>query len=171
MPSASGWPWLRDPLAISEHPCVLPSREAAAGRLIPDARCGSSAASGWAHDIGYGGLDHVLALDHDVNILVLDTEVFQHRRPDTSKATPLGAVASLGRVQGHRQEGPGWPGAVDYGHVYVATVAYGAGRDVHTPRRFHEAEAHPGPSLIIAYSPRIAHGVTCSTTSASRSWR
>ena len=113
---------------------------------------------GWAYDIGYGGLDHVLALNYDVNILVLDTEVYSNTGGQTSKATPIGAVAkfSAGGKSAAKKDLARL--ASDYGHVYVATVAYGA-KDVHTLRAFHEAESYAGPSLIVAYSPCIAHGV------------
>jgi pyruvate-ferredoxin/flavodoxin oxidoreductase len=113
---------------------------------------------GWAYDIGYGGLDHVLALPYDVNILVLDTEVYSNTGGQTSKATPLGAVAKFsagGKPTAKKDLGRL---ASDYGHVYVANVAYGA-KDTQTLRVFHEAEAYDGPSLILAYSPCIAHGV------------
>ncbi len=116
---------------------------------------------GWAYDIGYGGLDHVLASGADLNILVLDTEVYSNTGGQTSKATPLGAVAKFsagGKPTGKKDLALL---AMDYGHVYVAHVAYGA-KDVQTLRAFLEAEAHPGPSLIIAYSPCIAHGVDLS---------
>ncbi len=116
---------------------------------------------GWAYDIGYGGLDHVLASGRNVNILVLDTEVYSNTGGQTSKATPRGAVAKF--------SAGGKPGAkkdlallaMDYENVYVAHVAYGA-KDVQTLHAFLEAEAHNGPSLIIAYSPCIAHGVDLS---------
>jgi len=113
---------------------------------------------GWAYDIGYGGLDHVLALPYDVNILVLDTQVYSNTGGQTSKATPIGAVAkfSAGGKPTARKDLAKL--ASDYGHVYVATVAYGA-KDTQTLRVFHEAEAYAGPSLIVAYSPCIAHGV------------
>ncbi len=113
---------------------------------------------GWAYDIGYGGLDHVLSLPYDVNILVLDTEVYSNTGGQTSKATPLGAVAKFsagGKPTAKKDLGRL---AMDYGHVYVASVAYGA-KDVHTLRVFHEAESYDGPALILAYSPCIAHGV------------
>jgi hypothetical protein len=112
---------------------------------------------GWAYDIGYGGLDHVLALPYDVNILVLDTEVYSNTGGQTSKATPIGAVAKFsagGKATTKKDLGKL---ASDYGHVYVANIAYGA-KDTQTLRVFHEAEAYPGPSLIVAYSPCIAHG-------------
>ena len=113
---------------------------------------------GWAYDIGYGGLDHVLALSHDVNILVLDTEVYSNTGGQTSKATPVGAVARFSAGGKATAKKDLARIASDYGHVYVATVAYGA-KDVHTLKVFHEAEAYTGPSLIVAYSPCIAHGV------------
>ncbi|WP_296634159.1 4Fe-4S dicluster domain-containing protein [Thiobacillus sp. SCN 63-57] len=112
---------------------------------------------GWAYDIGYGGLDHVLALPYDVNILVLDTEVYSNTGGQTSKATPIGAVAKFsagGKATAKKELAKI---ASDYGHVYVATAAYGA-KDVQTLRVFHEAESYAGPSLIVAYSPCIAHG-------------
>jgi len=112
---------------------------------------------GWAYDIGYGGLDHVLALPYDVNILVLDTEVYSNTGGQTSKATPIGAVAKFSAGGKATVKKDLAKLASDYGHVYVATAAYGA-KDVQTLRVFHEAEAYDGPSLIIAYSPCIAHG-------------
>ncbi|MCU0767635.1 MAG: pyruvate:ferredoxin (flavodoxin) oxidoreductase [Gammaproteobacteria bacterium] len=113
---------------------------------------------GWAYDIGYGGLDHVLASGRDVNVLVLDTEVYSNTGGQTSKATPLGAVAKFsagGKAVGKKDLAMQ---AMAYGNVYVAQVAFGA-KDVQTLRAFLEAESYPGPSLIIAYSPCIAHGV------------
>jgi pyruvate-ferredoxin/flavodoxin oxidoreductase len=112
---------------------------------------------GWAYDIGYGGLDHVLALPYDVNILVLDTEVYSNTGGQTSKATPLGAVAKFSAGGKATAKKDLAKLASDYGHVYVATAAYGA-KDTQTLRVFHEAESYPGPSLIVAYSPCIAHG-------------
>ncbi|MGA7180933.1 MAG: pyruvate:ferredoxin (flavodoxin) oxidoreductase [Thiobacillaceae bacterium] len=113
---------------------------------------------GWAYDIGYGGLDHVLAQPSDVNILVLDTEVYSNTGGQTSKATPLGAVAKFSAGGKPTAKKDLAKLAMDYGHVYVAQVAFGA-KDVHTLRVFREAESYQGPSLIIAYSPCIAHGV------------
>ena len=113
---------------------------------------------GWAYDIGYGGLDHVLATGRDVNILVLDTEVYSNTGGQTSKATPLGAVAKFSAGGKPTMKKDLALLAMDYENVYVAHVAYGA-KDIQTLRAFLEAEAHPGPSLIIAYSPCIAHGV------------
>src|SRR5688572_7817061 len=113
---------------------------------------------GWAYDIGYGGLDHVLASGLNVNILVLDTEVYSNTGGQASKSTPLGAVAKFaagGKVTSKKDLGMG---AIRYGNVYVAQVAMGA-NDTHTVKAFLEAEAHDGPSLIIAYGQCIAHGI------------
>jgi pyruvate-ferredoxin/flavodoxin oxidoreductase len=113
---------------------------------------------GWAYDIGYGGLDHVLASGQDVNILVLDTEVYSNTGGQASKATPLGAVAKFaagGKPTTKKDLGMT---AIRYGDVYIAQIAMGA-NDVQTVKAFLEAEAHPGPSLIIAYSQCIAHGI------------
>ena len=112
---------------------------------------------GWAYDIGYGGLDHVLASGRDVNVLVLDTEVYSNTGGQQSKATPLGAVAKFaaaGKEIGKKDLGLM---AASYGHVYVARIAFGA-KDHQTVKAFLEAESYPGPSLIIAYSHCIAHG-------------
>ena len=112
---------------------------------------------GWAYDIGYGGLDHVLASGRNVNVLVLDTEVYSNTGGQASKATPRGAVAKFaagGKGMGKKDLAMM---AVSYGSVYVARVAMGAS-DMHTVKAFLEAEAYDGPSLIIAYSHCIAHG-------------
>ncbi|MBL6704597.1 MAG: pyruvate:ferredoxin (flavodoxin) oxidoreductase [Planctomycetaceae bacterium] len=116
---------------------------------------------GWAYDIGFGGLDHVLASNHDVNILVLDTEVYSNTGGQASKATPRAAIAKFaaGGKQIRRKD-LGMI-AVDYGHVYVAQVAMGA-NPLQTIKAFQEAESYPGPSLIIAFSPCIAHGIDMS---------
>jgi pyruvate-ferredoxin/flavodoxin oxidoreductase len=113
---------------------------------------------GWAYDIGYGGLDHVLASDKDVNILVLDTEVYSNTGGQASKSTPRGAVArfAAGGKRGGKKDLALL--AMTYGHVYVAHVAFGA-NDTQTVRAFLEAEAYPGPSLIIGYAHCIAHGI------------
>ena len=117
---------------------------------------------GWAYDIGYGGLDHVLASGRNVNLLVLDTEVYSNTGGQASKSTPRGAVAKFAAG--------GKPGpkkdlgmmAMSYGNVYVASVAMGA-KDEHTLKAFLEAEAYDGPSIIIAYSHCIAHGINMTT--------
>jgi pyruvate-ferredoxin/flavodoxin oxidoreductase len=112
---------------------------------------------GWAYDIGYGGLDHVLASGRNVNVLVLDTEVYSNTGGQASKSTPRGAVAKFaagGKPVGKKDLAMM---AVSYGSVYVARVAMGSS-DMHTLKAFQEAEAFNGPSLIIAYSHCIAHG-------------
>ncbi|HVN75459.1 MAG TPA: pyruvate:ferredoxin (flavodoxin) oxidoreductase [Thermoanaerobaculaceae bacterium] len=112
---------------------------------------------GWAYDIGYGGLDHVLAMGRDVNILVLDTEVYSNTGGQQSKATPLGAAAKFAMAgKSMPKKDLGMLG-MTYGHVYVAHVAFGA-KDAQTVRAFQEADLYPGPSLVIAYSHCIAHG-------------
>ncbi|MFB0962529.1 MAG: pyruvate:ferredoxin (flavodoxin) oxidoreductase, partial [Pseudomonas sp.] len=113
---------------------------------------------GWAYDIGYGGLDHVLASGRNVNILVLDTEVYSNTGGQTSKATPRGAVAKFSNAGKPTAKKDLAMLAMGYENVYVAKVAYGA-KDTQTLRAFIDAAAHDGPSLIIAYSPCIAHGV------------
>jgi len=112
---------------------------------------------GWAYDIGFGGLDHVLASGRDVNILVLDTEVYSNTGGQMSKATPRGAVAKFAAGGKRTPKKDLGLFAMSYGQVYVAQVALG-GDDSHTVRAFREAEAFNGPSLIIAYSHCIAHG-------------
>lgn len=117
---------------------------------------------GWAYDIGFGGLDHVIASGRNVNILVLDTEVYSNTGGQMSKSTPKGAVAKFaagGKSASKKDLGLI---AMTYGNVYVASVAMGA-KDEHTLRAFLEAEAYPGPSLIIAYSHCIAHGINLTT--------
>ncbi|MFH1769180.1 MAG: thiamine pyrophosphate-dependent enzyme, partial [Parcubacteria group bacterium] len=113
---------------------------------------------GWAYDIGYGGLDHVLASGRNVNILVLDTEVYSNTGGQASKATPLGSVAKFaaaGKSTGKKDLGMM---AMNYGNVFVAQIAMGAS-DLQTAKAFQEAESYKGTSIIIAYSPCIAHGI------------
>ena len=117
---------------------------------------------GWAYDIGYGGLDHVLASGRNVNLLVLDTEVYSNTGGQASKSTPRAAVAKFaagGKPAPKKDLGLM---AMSYGNVYVASVAMGA-KDEHTLKAFLEAEAYDGPSLIIAYSHCIAHGINMTT--------
>jgi pyruvate-ferredoxin/flavodoxin oxidoreductase len=112
---------------------------------------------GWAYDIGYGGLDHVLSMTKNVNLLVMDTEVYSNTGGQASKSTPIGAAAKFaaaGKEIGKKDLGLM---AMSYGHVYVASVAFGA-KDNHTVQAFQEAESYDGPSIIIAYSHCIAHG-------------
>ncbi len=112
---------------------------------------------GWAYDIGYGGLDHVIAAGRDVNLLVLDTEVYSNTGGQASKSTPLGAAAKFAMAGKSVAKKDLGMLAMSYGYVYVAQIALGA-KDTQTVRAFIEAESYPGPSLIIAYSHCIAHG-------------
>jgi pyruvate-ferredoxin/flavodoxin oxidoreductase len=112
---------------------------------------------GWAYDIGYGGLDHVLSTGKKVNILVLDTEVYSNTGGQQSKATPMGASAKFAASGKATNKKDLALLAMAYGSVYVARVAFGA-KDAQTVKAFQEAEAYPGTSLIIAYSACIAHG-------------
>jgi pyruvate-ferredoxin/flavodoxin oxidoreductase len=112
---------------------------------------------GWAYDIGFGGLDHVLASGADVNVLVLDTEVYSNTGGQMSKATPRGAVAKFAAAGKAAPKKDLGLLMTTYGSVYVATIAMGAD-DAHTVRVLREAESYPGPSLVIAYSHCIAHG-------------
>jgi pyruvate-ferredoxin/flavodoxin oxidoreductase len=112
---------------------------------------------GWAYDIGYGGLDHVLSTRRNINVLVLDTEVYSNTGGQASKSTPLGAAAKFaaaGKATNKKDLGLM---AMSYGHVYVASVAFGA-KDAHTVQAVQEAASYDGPSLVIAYSHCIAHG-------------
>jgi pyruvate-ferredoxin/flavodoxin oxidoreductase len=120
---------------------------------------------GWAYDIGFGGLDHVLASNRDVNILVLDTEVYSNTGGQASKSTPRAAVAKF--ASGGKETAKKDLGmiAMSYGNVYVAQVSMGANM-TQVAKAFAEAEAHDGPSLIIALSPCIAHGIDMSTMMA-----
>jgi pyruvate-ferredoxin/flavodoxin oxidoreductase len=112
---------------------------------------------GWAYDIGYGGLDHVLATGRNVNVLVLDTEVYSNTGGQASKATPLGAIAKFAAAGKRVPRKDLALQAIAYGNVYVAQVAMGANPQ-QTLQAFREAEAYEGPSLILAYSHCIAHG-------------
>jgi pyruvate-ferredoxin/flavodoxin oxidoreductase len=135
--------------------------EAARLRVLADALTKKSVwivgGDGWAYDIGYGGLDHVISTGKNVNILVLDTEVYSNTGGQQSKATPMGASAKFAASGKATNKKDLALMAMAYGSVYVARVAFGA-KDAQTVKAFQEAEAFPGPSLIIAYSHCIAHG-------------
>ena len=113
---------------------------------------------GWAYDIGYGGLDHVLASGEDINVLVFDTEVYSNTGGQSSKATPTAAVAQFSASGKKTRKKDLGVMAMSYGYVYVAQVAMGADRN-QTLRAIAEAEAYPGPSLVIAYAPCVSHGI------------
>jgi len=116
---------------------------------------------GWAYDIGYGGLDHVLASGKDVNVLVVDTEVYSNTGGQSSKSTPVGAVAKFAASGKRVRKKDLGMMAMSYGYVYVAQVAMGANQAQYL-KALKEAEAYPGPALIIAYAPCINHGLKAS---------
>ena len=116
---------------------------------------------GWAYDIGYGGLDHVLAMDEDVNVLVLDTEVYSNTGGQASKATPTGPIAKFAAAGKRTKKKDLGLMAMSYGYVYVAKVCMGA-NPAQVIKAISEAEAYHGPSLIIAYAPCINHGINMS---------
>jgi len=113
---------------------------------------------GWAYDIGYGGLDHVLAMGQDVNMLVLDTEVYSNTGGQSSKSTPIGATAKFATAGKRIPKKDLGLMAMSYGYVYVASIAMGANRN-QAIKAIVEAENYPGPSIVIAYSPCINHGI------------
>jgi len=148
-------------LELKKKLVSLNSQEAAALSAVADSLVQKSVwllgGDGWAYDIGFGGLDHVLGSGRNVNVLVLDTEVYSNTGGQMSKATPRAAVAKFATGGKRTSKKDLAMEAVSYGSVYVARVAMGA-NDTHTVKAFLEAEAHDGPSLIIAYSHCIAHG-------------
>jgi pyruvate-ferredoxin/flavodoxin oxidoreductase len=113
---------------------------------------------GWAYDIGYGGVDQVLAMGDDVNILVMDTEIYSNTGGQSSKATQTGAVAKFAAAGKRTRKKDLGMMAISYGYVYVTQIAMGANMS-HTIKAITEAEKYKGPSLIIAYSPCISHGI------------
>ncbi|HEX6300123.1 MAG TPA: pyruvate:ferredoxin (flavodoxin) oxidoreductase [Acidimicrobiia bacterium] len=146
---------LKERLAGMEGP--LPRRLEGVADALVDSSIWIVGGDGWAYDIGFGGLDHVLASGRDINILVLDTEVYSNTGGQASKATPRAAIAKFaagGKTTGKKDLGQI---AMSYGNVYVGQIAMGA-NPTQTVRAIAEAEAHRGVSLILAYSPCIAHG-------------
>ena len=113
---------------------------------------------GWAYDIGYGGIDHVLASNDDVNILVLDSQVYSNTGGQSSKSSPAGSIASFASSGKKNNKKDLARMALAYPHVYVATVSLGANM-IQLLKAFREAEAYKGPSIIIAYAPCISHGI------------
>jgi pyruvate-ferredoxin/flavodoxin oxidoreductase len=120
---------------------------------------------GWAYDIGYGGLDHVLAMNEDVNVLVLDTEVYSNTGGQSSKATPTGSIAKFAAAGKRTKKKDLGMMAISYGYVYVAQVAMGSNMN-QLVKAMAEAEAYKGPSLIIAYATCINHGIDMSNGQA-----
>ena len=113
---------------------------------------------GWAYDIGYGGLDHVMAMNKDVNVLVMDTEVYSNTGGQSSKATPTGSVAKFAASGKKTKKKDLGRMFMSYGYVYVASVAMGANMN-QCLKAFLEAEAYPGPSIVISYAPCINQGL------------
>jgi pyruvate-ferredoxin/flavodoxin oxidoreductase len=146
---------------LEESLTLLPDEKAKLLNTITDALLHRSVwivgGDGWAYDIGYGGLDHVLASGHNVNVLVLDTEVYSNTGGQASKSTPRAAVAKFAAGGKSTRKKDLALLATSYGNVYVARIAMGA-NDAHTVRAILEAESYDGPSLILAYSHCIAHG-------------
>ena len=132
---------------------------------IIDKSVWSIGGDGWAYDIGYGGLDHVLASNRNVNVLVLDTEVYSNTGGQASKATPTGSVAKFAAAGKRTKKKDLGRMAMSYGYVYIAAVAMGANQN-QCLKAFLEAEAYNGPSMIIAYSPCINHGIDMTKTQA-----
>lgn len=154
--------------ASGDTACLLREIESNADQLVKKSFW-IIGGDGWAYDIGYGGLDHVLASGANVNVLVLDTEVYSNTGGQASKATPTGAVAKFAASGKKTKKKDLGLMAMSYGYVYVASVAHGANRN-QLVKAMLEAEAYDGPSLIIAYSPCINHGInmTMSAEEAKR---
>ncbi len=129
--------------------------------LLPKRSIWIFGGDGWAYDIGFGGLDHVISTGADVNILVMDTEVYSNTGGQSSKATPTGAIAKFAAAGKDMRKKDLGLMAVTYGYVYVAMVSMGANKNQFM-KALVEAESYPGPSIIIAYSPCIAHGIDMS---------
>ncbi len=146
---------------LADNPGPLSNRLTSLAHYLVDRSVWLLGGDGWAYDIGFGGVDHVLASGRDVNILVLDTEVYSNTGGQTSKATPRAAIAKFsagGKATAKKDLGMI---AMAYGDVYVAHIAMGANM-TQTVKALAEADAHPGPSIVIAYSPCIAHGIDMS---------
>ena len=120
---------------------------------------------GWAYDIGYGGLDHVLAMGDDINILVVDTEVYSNTGGQSSKSTPTGSVAKFAAAGKRTKKKDLGKIAMSYGYIYVASICMGS-NPAQALKALQEAEAYHGPSLIIAYAPCINHGINMSRSMA-----
>jgi pyruvate-ferredoxin/flavodoxin oxidoreductase len=147
---------LKQKLAVMEGP--LSRRLEGVADTLVETSIWIVGGDGWAYDIGFGGLDHVLASGRNINILVLDTEVYSNTGGQASKATPRAAIAKFasgGKTTGKKDLGQI---AMSYGNVYVGQIAMGA-NPTQTVKTMAEAEAHRGVSLVIAYSPCIAHGI------------
>ena len=153
--------WIKNGKVCSCDACKLATEVINSADLLTKKSQWIFGGDGWAYDIGYGGLDHVLAMDEDVNILVLDTEVYSNTGGQSSKATPTGSVAKFAAAGKRTKKKDLGMMAMSYGYVYVAKVCMGANQN-QLIKAITEAEAYKGPSLIIAYAPCINHGINMS---------
>ncbi len=150
--------WLKNGKACDCEACMLASELLESKDLLTKQSIWVFGGDGWAYDIGYGGLDHVLAMDEDINVLVLDTELYSNTGGQSSKATPTGSIAKFAAAGKRTKKKDLGLMAMSYGYVYVAKVSMGANPN-QLMKAVTEAEAYKGPSLIIAYSPCINHGI------------
>ncbi|MEG1775602.1 MAG: thiamine pyrophosphate-dependent enzyme, partial [Clostridia bacterium] len=150
--------WLANGKVCSCEACTLAREVIKDADLLTKKSFWIFGGDGWAYDIGYGGLDHVLAQNQDVNVLVVDTEVYSNTGGQSSKATPTGSIAKFAASGKRTKKKDLGMMAMSYGYVYVATVAMGA-NPAQLLKAMTEAEAYHGPSLVIAYAPCINHGI------------
>ncbi|MDO4564370.1 MAG: pyruvate:ferredoxin (flavodoxin) oxidoreductase [Clostridia bacterium] len=153
--------WLKNGKKCSCDACSLAYKVIEMSDLLTKQSVWIFGGDGWAYDIGYGGLDHVLAMDEDVNVLVVDTEVYSNTGGQSSKATPTGPIAKFAAAGKRTKKKDLGMMAMSYGYVYVAKVCMGADPN-QLLKAVNEAEAYKGPSLIIAYAPCINHGINMS---------
>ncbi len=150
--------WIKNGKSCSCEACQLANELLESADLLVKQSIWVIGGDGWAYDIGYGGLDHVLAMDEDINVLVLDTELYSNTGGQASKATPTASIAKFAAAGKRTKKKDLGLMAMSYGYVYVAKVAMGANPN-QLIKAVNEAEAYKGPSLIIAYSPCINHGI------------
>lgn len=157
--------WLKNGKKCSCDACTLAQEVIDGADLLVKKSIWIFGGDGWAYDIGFGGLDHVLAMNEDVNVLVLDTEVYSNTGGQSSKATPTGSVAKFAAAGKRTKKKDLGMMAMSYGYVYVAKVSMGANQNQWL-KALTEAEAYKGPSLIIAYAPCINHGINMGKSQA-----
>ena len=150
--------WLANGKVCPCEACTLAREVVADADMLTKKSIWIFGGDGWAYDIGYGGVDHVLAQGEDVNILVMDTEVYSNTGGQASKATPTGSVAKFAAAGKRTRKKDLGMMAMSYGYVYVAQIAMGADMN-QTLKALTEAEAYPGPSIVIGYAPCEMHGV------------
>ena len=157
--------WLKNGKVCTCEACALAREVIENADLLVKKSIWIFGGDGWAYDIGYGGLDHVLAMNEDVNVLVLDTEVYSNTGGQSSKATPTGSVAKFAAAGKRTKKKDLGMMAMSYGYVYVAQVCMGANQNQWL-KALTEAEAYKGPSIIIAYAPCINHGINMGKSQA-----